>query len=620
MKKIYSIILMAGVLFSAIACSHDDAEQGIAQEGAITLKVGVQDDVVTRATADEVLQDAVIKIYKPVYEGLAREYTYSTLPSQIFLPATTGSDKYRVDVTAGERVKSNPQIASFESKSYKGSTEFAVTAGAASTTPVEVIATICNAVTQPSFNATIGEAFGTNYSLTIALGENSLVYDAAKSGKDGFFIIADDAFEPEMTWAFAGTLLKDGSSFTKGGKFIVEQGKRYKMAFNYTEKDGTLNLTLSVDKTVTEYDDEITFEPTSTGISTTKQYENWATHTTLHADVDESMYDASKIFFEYRKYTDGGSEEWTRMASPATKVSEGVFSAVLSGLTPSTVYEYRLVVTALADGTEEIVDGTKTITTDVAPNVPNGSFEDTAKINADYVEFWNPASAIIENQTAWWGNGNAGSSMGGKIISYPDTSEKVDGNQSACLASVNAIIKFAAGNLFSGSFGGTVGTSGGKVNFGRPFIGRPTKLRFWAKYNTGKVTHVGDGGTLTKNDYDSGRVQVALGTWTPAKYGGTAESPVLVNTTKTSTFVDYNTDPATIAYGEHMFVGNAENSENVWQEITIDLKYADLKTMPTHIIISGAASYQGDYFTGCETSKLWLDKMELIYDEDVTVK
>ena len=125
---------------------------------------------------------------------------------------------------------------------------------------------------------------------------------------------------------------------------------------------------------------------------------------------------------------------------------------------------------------------------------------------------------------------------------------------------------------------------------------------------------------MTKNDYDSGRVQVALGTWTPAKYGGTAESPVLVNTTNTSTFVDYNTDPATIAYGEHMFVGNAENSENVWQEITIDLKYADLKTMPTHIIISGAASYQGDYFTGCETSKLWLDKMELIYDEDVTVK
>lgn len=619
MKKIYSIILLAGVLFSAIACSHDAAEQSIAQEGAITLKLGVQDDVVTRATTEEVLQDAVIKIYKPAFEGLTREYTYSTLPEQIFLPATTGSDKYRVDVYAGERVKLSPAIASFENKSYKGSTEFAVAAGVASTTPVEVVAKVCNAVTQPTFNATINEAFGTNYSLTIDFEGNSLVYDSTKSGKDGFFIIADDAFEPEMTWSFTGTLLKDGSTFTKNGAFTVEQGKRYKMAFNYTEKDGTLNLTLSVDKSVTEYDDQITFEPTSTGLSTSKKYEFWATHATVYADVDVTIYDKTKVYFEYRKYTDGGSESWTRTEA-ATEKSEGSFSSVISGLEPMTEYEYRLVVVAINGGAEEIVDGTKTFLTDVAPNVPNGSFEDTAKINADYQEFWNPASAIVENQTAWWGNGNAGSSMGGKIISYPDTAEKVDGNQSACLASANAIIKFAAGNLFSGVFGGTVGTAGGKVNFGRPFVGRPTKLRFWAKYSTAKVTHVGNGGTLTTNDYDSGRVQVALGTWTATKYGGTSDSPVLVNTTNTSTFVDYNTDPSTIAYGEHMFVGNAENSENVWQEITIDLKYADLKTMPTHIIISGAASYQGDYFTGCETSKLWLDKMELIYDEDVTVK
>ena len=619
MKKIYSLILMAGVLFSASSCSHEDVEQTLTQEGAITLKVGVKDELSVRATTNEILNDAVIKIYKPLYEGLVREYTYSTLPTQIFLPATTGSDKYRVDVTAGERVKANPIIASFDRKSYKGSAEFAVSAGTI-TSEVAVTAKICNALTQPTFKASIGEAFGTDYSLTIALGDNKLVYDATKSGVDGFFIISDTAFEPELKWTFTGKSVKDGSAFTKSGKFVVAQGTRYKMAFNYTEKDGTLNLTVTVDKSVTEYDDEIVFEPTSTGISSTKKHEIWATHTTLHADVDTSMYDETKVYFEYRLNSDSG--EWVRMADPAKEddKNEGVFSAVLSGLTPSTSYEYRLVVSGKENGTEEIVEGTKSFTTDVAPNIPNGSFEDTAKIDADYVEFWNPASAIVENRTAWWGNGNAGSSMGGKIISLPDTTEKVDGNQSACLASANAVIKFAAGNLFSGSFAGTVGTKGGKVNFGRPFIGRPTKLRFWAKYSTGKVTHVGDGGTLTTKDYDSGRVQIALGTWTASKYGGIAESPVLVNTTITSTFIDYNTDPSTIAYGEHMFVGNAENSENVWQEITIDLKYADLTTWPTHIIISGAASYQGDYFTGCETSKLWLDKMELIYDEDVTVK
>lgn len=617
MKKIYSIILMAGVLFSAIACSHDAAEQEIAQEGAISLSLGVQDDVATRATADEILQDAVIKIYKPAYEGLARQYTYSTLPAQIFLPATTGTDKYRVDVTAGERVKENPVIASFDSKSYKGTAEFTVAAGVASTTPVEVIASVCNAVTQPSFDATLTEAFGTNFTLTVALGEDNLVYDSAKSGKDGFFIIADDAFEPEMTWAFAGTLLKDGSSFTKDGKFTVEQGKRYKMAFKYTEKDGTLTLTLSVDKTVTEVEDEIIFEPTSTGLSTTKRYETWAAHTTLHADVDESEYDASKVYFEYRKYTDGGTESWARTAA-ATRVSEGVFSSVLSGLTPSTVYEYRLVVVALADSTETIVEGTKTITTDIAPGIPNAGLEDVSNAESSkYQSFYNPASAILENQTKWWDSGNLGSTSAGSsyVICYPDTADYKEGSQSACLASVNAVIKFAAGNLFTGKFGEVImdlTNSGGTVYFGRPFVGRPTKLRFWAKYSTGKVTHTGgpEGGKLTTDDYDSGRVQIALGTWTPAKYGGTADSPILVNTTDASTFINFNTDAATIAYGDKMF----NYTETEWQQVTIELDYRDLKTMPTHIVISCAASYLGDYFAGCETSKLWVDGFELIYE------
>lgn len=614
MKKIYSIILMAGVLFSATSCSHDDAEQTIAQDGAITLSVGVSDELATRATDAEILNDAVIKIYKPLYEGLVRQYTYATLPSQIFLPATSGTDKYRVDVTAGERVKETPAIASFENKSYKGTAEFAVTAGVTSTTPVEVVANICNAVTQPSFNSTVADAFGTNYSLTIALGENGLVYDSTKSGVDGYFIIADDAFEPELDWTFTGTLLKDGSTFTKSGKFVVEQGKRYKMAFNFQEKDGTLILTVSVDKTVTEYDDEITFEPTSTGLSTTKKYEIWATFATLRADVDITMYDASKVYFEYRPYTDGGTEAWTRLAA-AKQVEEGVFTSTLSGLSPEATYEYRLVVVDLSTGAEEIISGTKTITTDAAPGIPNAGLEETSNAESSkYYSFYNPASSVVENQTKWWDSGNVGSTTAGEkyVICYPDTSDYKEGSQSACLASVNAIIKFAAGNLFSGSFAGLEGMSGGKVNFGRPFEGRPTKLRFWAKYSTAKVTHAGgpSGSELTTDDYDIGQVKVALGTWTASKYGGTAESPVQVNTTKESTFVDFSTDAATIAYGEKKF----DYTETEWQQITIELDYKDTETFPTHIIISCAASYLGDYFVGCETSKLWVDGFELLYD------
>ena len=50
-----------------------------------------------------------------------------------------------------------------------------------------------------------------------------------------------------------------------------------------------------------------------------------------------------------------------------------------------------------------------------------------------------------------------------------------------------------------------------------------------------------------------------------------------------------------------------------WVEYTIPLHYRDMDTMPTHIVISCAASQYGDYFTGCSSSKLWLDKFELVY-------
>ena len=50
-----------------------------------------------------------------------------------------------------------------------------------------------------------------------------------------------------------------------------------------------------------------------------------------------------------------------------------------------------------------------------------------------------------------------------------------------------------------------------------------------------------------------------------------------------------------------------------WVEYTIPINYRDIETLPTHIIISCAASQYGDYFSGCSSSKLWLDKVEAIY-------
>ena len=51
-----------------------------------------------------------------------------------------------------------------------------------------------------------------------------------------------------------------------------------------------------------------------------------------------------------------------------------------------------------------------------------------------------------------------------------------------------------------------------------------------------------------------------------------------------------------------------------WIEYIIPLDYRQLTTYPTHIVISCATSQFGDYFTGYDGGRLWIDAAELIYE------
>ena len=64
----------------------------------------------------------------------------------------------------------------------------------------------------------------------------------------------------------------------------------------------------------------------------------------------------------------------------------------------------------------------------------------------------------------------------------------------------------------------------------------------------------------------------------------------------------------TLNEGEKVAANTAE-----WVEYTIPLNYHSMETTPTHLIISCAASRYGDYFSGCSSSRLWIDAVELIY-------
>jgi hypothetical protein len=618
MKNIFAIISL-GLILTAVSCTKE--EQQLVTKGIGNVTVDMNVNGMTRAvTDDELRNSALVNIYKADFTGLVRSYVYSQMPSTMHLVA----DAYRVDVIAGEAVKAKPAAANWTEKSYMGSKEFTIVAG--QNQSVQVEAKINNAVTAISFDPTVAENFNAGYTFTVNVDgdENrQLVYDAAKSGAEGYFII-DGLVEPSFTWTFTGTLTKDGSTLTKTGKIEgIEVGKVYKMNLKYTIKDGDLVFSLVVDYTTDIVDDTIVFEPVSTGLKVPLQpkAEIWAAHATVYADVDPKENEGATVQFAYS--ADGGTT-WTYV--DGVNYDEGVWKAELKGLTPATEYTYALVING------EHFGGTLTFKTEAAPALPNSSFEYVSKVAGEsYYKFYDPNCGVSDATYMFWGSGNGegsegveGSASMGIVITEIDTSDKKDGNQSVLCKNNSIVGMLTAGNLFTGQFAGLVGTSGGKVNFGRPWTSRPTALKIWCKYSTGKINILKNKNLgVTENDYDRAQIKVAVGTWSYKKYGGTKDSPILVNTTDESTFVDFFTDENTVANGDLIIYNDGymiNRGEKVtattteWIEYIIPLDYRQLAVEPTHIVISCATSQFGDYFTGYDKGELRIDAAELIYE------
>ncbi len=621
MKKVLFILSLS---LAVVSCNKTQTGEETAGYGVLSMNVNL--DGVTKAafSADELLNNASVKIYKSNHKGMVRSFKYSEMPSPFYL----ASDMYRVDVLAGETVKETPQSASWEQKTYKGSKEFKITEG--QVTNIDVEATISNAVSCISFDQTIQENFVEGYTFTIGIaGANSqLVYDAAKSGVEGYFIV-DGLKSPKFEWTFSGTLAKDGSAFVKNGEIKdLLPGRLYNMNLRYTIKDGDLELSLMVDYSTDVFDDVVVFEPVSTGLASSSIFEIWAAHATLHAVVDPVENAGAEIKFEYS----ANQTDWIKV--DGIDDNDGTFHAYIDGLTPSTEYTYRLLVNGEAKGSP------RTFTTAEAPNVPNSSFEYVSLVSGkEYYKFYDPSCPVEEGQTKFWGSGNgeagepggvAGSASMGPVITEIDTNDKVDGEKSVLAKNGSAMNMLTAGNIFTGDFAELIinifGDSGGKVNFGRPWTSRPSGLKLWCKYTTGKmdvIKYMPDGVSLSSNDYDRAQIKFAIGTWTQSRYKGSRNAPVQVNTTDQSTFIDFYTDENTIAngdliiYNDGVSVNKADKTPKTtseWEEYYIPLDYRKLNEFPTHIIISCSAAQYGDYFTGCSTSKLWIDKLELIYE------
>ena len=328
-------------------------------------------------------------------------------------------------------------------------------------------------------------------------------------------------------------------------------------------------------------------------------------------------------------YREKGAQEWNKVAEADITADGGSFTAHIKGLEAESVYEVYAYCGSDKTAAREFM-------TAPATPIPNGSFEYASKVaGKDYYKFYDPDCGVADGSYMFWGSGNGEGSEGvngsanmGIVITFIDTEDKMDGKQSVRAQTSQMAGILAAGNIFTGQFAGLVGTTGGKVNFGRPWTERPKAVKLYAKYTTGPMDIVSNsvppGLNLIKGEtYDRANIEVAFGYWDYRKYGGTKNSPVHVDTTNPLTFVDYNKDESTIGNGQLIichdgYVLNGaplvKGATDQWVEYTIPINYRDLDTLPTHIIISCAASQYGDYFSGYSNSKLWLDMVELIYE------
>lgn len=323
--------------------------------------------------------------------------------------------------------------------------------------------------------------------------------------------------------------------------------------------------------------------------SETKLYEVWTSKATLHAEILREM-----LFTPKFRYRVKGEQEWTTVDAD---LSANSFSKEITGLIPSTTYEYQAM-----DG-DQASSVTCEFTTEAVAQFPNASFESWSGDSPKYI--------FGSGEDMFWDSGNEGASTIGGNITLPDGTYKHSGNYSARLKSQVIITQFAAGNMFIGKYLKTEMsglTGNGVLGFGRPFASRPKALHGYIRYESGVVDKGGD--KIKNGSQDKGIIYIALTSGEGESFDDGSTWACIVRT-KSQKFFDKNAANV-VAYGEQIWEGNTEGDGMV--EFTIPLDYRKLDEVPNRIVLVAAASQFGDYFQGSSSSVMWLDDMELIYE------
>ena len=279
-------------------------------------------------------------------------------------------------------------------------------------------------------------------------------------------------------------------------------------------------------------------------------------------------------------------------------------------------YEYQL----LADGAT-VASGEFTPKNNLGDIIPNAGMESWSTksmkkiIGSTNVPY--PNAVKYEDATGtdkFWDSGNNGymTSSGTDKLCTQATYPGMVGDYCAQLAAKYAGIAFAAGNLYTGDFvmDGTVGYA----QFGQPYTysARPAALKLKYAAEIGEINRVKNDPPVSTG-IDKGRIFVCIVEWSDR------------HAVQSGTTVDKTTfwDPETVSSlneGKIIGYGSAyitESHTGSMKDLELPIVYYEktdkAPTSKYTLVISTATSYLGDYLTGCDTNKLWVDDFKWVY-------
>lgn len=604
MKKIYSLLT---ILLAAVFCFSCQSNETVSDEGCLR--------ILAETTG---ITSRVIEGYNP--KQLAVQIVNA---SGVTVESTDDFSEWE---TAGKTFRLAPGTYTIKAASYgfdgsesgfdvpyyAGSVQATVKAG--TTTVANLTCTLANVKVSVEFDETFKTAFKSANAVvkSAVSGVASQTFVMGETTKAAYFPVGnltstitvvnklDKTYSAENV--VDNVKARDWVKFVYKAKETGTGGVKVDIADNGHKYTFTFDVTMEDNKSI----DDLTMVMNDANSFATCAY----VYGSITAKKGEGVVDPAKIFIEYKK---ASASEWTSVA--ATVNGTDAYKATLTGLTAETAYQYRM---AYRDGDTNFESEIKSFTTEVATALINGNMDDWYKSGKTWYAC--SESYFSANGSSFWDSSNPGTTTGaGALVNKNPTQGNATtvhtaGGKSAELksqyASAFGIGKFAAASLYTGKFKKLQGADGAVIDFGQPFTARPTQLHGYFQYTSAKINYVGKdtpaSANIVKNQTDDiCSIYIAL----------TTEAKTVDNTV-VSTFVNWETDPAVVAYGE--LPASDCVTTNGWKEFTIDLKYHNLTTKPTHIIIVCSSSKYGDYFTGGDGSIMYVDDLSLVYGEPKT--